>query len=75
MNDAENVVVVSMDTHVGPRLVEDLRSYCPKGLLDDVDDFARIPVRSDRLELTSPGAFRIPRQLSRRQQGCIPRTD
>lgn len=25
----EPVVVVSNDTHIGPRLVEDLRDYCP----------------------------------------------
>ncbi len=28
----EPIVVVSIDTHVGPRLVEDLRPYCPSGL-------------------------------------------
>ena len=26
---SESVVIVSNDTHVGPRLVEDLRPYCP----------------------------------------------
>ena len=34
------VVVVSNDTHVGPRLVEDLRAYCPSGHLADFDAFA-----------------------------------
>ena len=24
------VVIVSNDTHIGPRLVEDLRPYCPQ---------------------------------------------
>lgn len=35
----EPVVVVSVDTHVGPRLVEDLRPYCPSTYLDRFDDF------------------------------------
>ncbi|WP_063820899.1 amidohydrolase family protein [Parafrankia elaeagni] len=34
------VVVVSGDTHIGPRLVEDLRPYCPKEYLDEFDRFA-----------------------------------
>lgn len=34
------VVVVSNDTHIGPRLVEDLRPYCPNRLLDEFDAFA-----------------------------------
>ena len=34
------VVVVSNDTHIGPRLVEDLRDYCPARLLEDFDQFA-----------------------------------
>jgi predicted TIM-barrel fold metal-dependent hydrolase len=34
------VVLVSCDTHVGPRLVEDLRPYCPASHLDDFDRFA-----------------------------------
>lgn len=37
---ADPVVVVSNDTHVGPRLVEDLRSYCPSARLDEFDRFA-----------------------------------
>jgi len=52
MDDAENVVVVSVDTHVGPRLAEDLRSYCPKDLLDEFDDFAR---RAAKLKETVAG--------------------
>ena len=36
----EPVVVVSNDTHIGPRLVEDLRAYCPTKHLDDFDRFA-----------------------------------
>ena len=34
------VVIVSNDTHIGPRLVEDLRPYCPREHLDDFDRFA-----------------------------------
>ena len=33
------VVIVSNDTHIGPRLVEDLRPYCPKEHLDEFDRF------------------------------------
>ena len=36
----EHLVIVSADTHVGPRLVEDLRDYCPAGHLDEFDRFA-----------------------------------
>lgn len=35
----EPLVVVSNDTHVGPRLVEDLRPHCPARHLDDFDAF------------------------------------
>jgi predicted TIM-barrel fold metal-dependent hydrolase len=34
------IVIVSCDTHIGPRLVDDLRPYCPKELLDDFDAYA-----------------------------------
>src|SRR6476469_2117750 len=34
------VVIVSNDTHVGPRLVEDLRAYCYAAYLDEFDRFA-----------------------------------
>jgi predicted TIM-barrel fold metal-dependent hydrolase len=33
------LVVVSTDSHVGPRLKEDLRQYCPKKYLDEYDRF------------------------------------
>jgi predicted TIM-barrel fold metal-dependent hydrolase len=36
----EPVVVVSNDTHIGPRLVEDLRDHCPAAYLDEFDRFA-----------------------------------
>lgn len=34
------LVIVSCDTHIGPRLVEDLREYCPAKLLDEFDAYA-----------------------------------
>jgi hypothetical protein len=34
------IVVVSADTHIGPRLVEDLRQYCPRSYLGQFDRFA-----------------------------------
>jgi predicted TIM-barrel fold metal-dependent hydrolase len=40
MSSDDPVVIVSNDTHIGPRLVEDLRPYCPKRHLDDFDAFA-----------------------------------
>jgi len=40
MRTHDPVVVVSNDTHIGPRLVEDLRAYCPSAHLDAFDRFA-----------------------------------
>jgi predicted TIM-barrel fold metal-dependent hydrolase len=34
------LVIVSCDTHIGPRLVDDLRPYCQKNLLDEFDHYA-----------------------------------
>jgi predicted TIM-barrel fold metal-dependent hydrolase len=34
------IVIVSCDTHAGPRLVEDLRQYCPPQLVDDFDAYS-----------------------------------
>lgn len=39
-NGERSVVIVSNDTHIGPRIVEDLRPYCPAAHLDDFDRFA-----------------------------------
>ena len=33
------LIVVSCDTHVGPRLKEELRPYCPQQYLEQFDDF------------------------------------
>jgi hypothetical protein len=38
---SQPVVIVSNDTHIGPRLVEDLRDYCPARYLDEFDRFAQ----------------------------------
>src|SRR4051812_19592035 len=35
---AAPAVIVSCDSHVGPRLIEDLRDYCPKKYLEQYDD-------------------------------------
>jgi predicted TIM-barrel fold metal-dependent hydrolase len=37
---ADPAVIVSSDTHIGPRLVEDLRPYCPRRYLGAFDEFA-----------------------------------
>ena len=37
----EKVVIVSCDTHIGPRVKEDLRDYCPKKYLEEFDDFVK----------------------------------
>jgi predicted TIM-barrel fold metal-dependent hydrolase len=33
-------VIVSCDSHVGPRLIEDLRPYCPAKLIEQYDEYA-----------------------------------
>ena len=43
---ADPLVIVSSDCHIGPRLVEDLRDFCPAALLDDFDRYAASEVRS-----------------------------
>lgn len=40
MTAGDPVVIVSNDTHIGPRLVDDLRAYCPSAHLDEFDRFA-----------------------------------
>jgi predicted TIM-barrel fold metal-dependent hydrolase len=46
------LVVVTTDSHIGPRLVEDLRPYCPKRYLEEYDEFVRVsaPPSDDPLE-------------------------
>jgi predicted TIM-barrel fold metal-dependent hydrolase len=56
MND--HAVLVTCDTHVGPRLVQDLRPYCPQKYLPDFDEFAEDtkPVRDWWIGAEAPGA-------------------
>ena len=35
----EHLIVVTTDSHIGPRLRDDLRSYCPPNYLDEYDEF------------------------------------
>jgi predicted TIM-barrel fold metal-dependent hydrolase len=49
------IPIISIDTHIGPRLVEDLRPYCPKGHLDLFDAFAA--VTAEAREQEPPGGF------------------
>jgi predicted TIM-barrel fold metal-dependent hydrolase len=52
------VVVVSSDTHVGPRLREDLRAYCPIRYLDDFDDYVgREAVYKNAMREATPDLF------------------
>jgi predicted TIM-barrel fold metal-dependent hydrolase len=43
---ADPLVIVSADCHIGPRLDEDLREFCPSALLDDFDAYAASESRS-----------------------------
>ena len=38
----EHLIVVTTDSHIGPRLKEDLREYCPKRHRDEYDAFLRV---------------------------------
>jgi predicted TIM-barrel fold metal-dependent hydrolase len=38
VDSATPVIVVSSDSHVGPRLTEDLRPYCPRAQLESFDE-------------------------------------
>ena len=63
MTASEPAVIVSNDTHIGPRLVEDLRSYCPSRHLDEFDRFAASTAadrRSAQAMLEGSGYLRHP---------------
>lgn len=49
---SEPVVIVSNDTHVGPRLVEELRQYCPSSHLDEFDRFAAMTAEQKQAAAT-----------------------
>jgi predicted TIM-barrel fold metal-dependent hydrolase len=42
----DQLAIVSCDSHVGPRLIEDLRPYCPKQYLEAYDEFASANVNT-----------------------------
>ncbi|HVC15480.1 MAG TPA: hypothetical protein VND62_11550, partial [Acidimicrobiales bacterium] len=44
--NAKRMIVVSGDSHVGPRLKEDLRPYCPGRYLETFDQFIAANVRT-----------------------------
>ena len=47
--------IISIDTHIGPRLVEDLRPYCPKEHLELFDSYAAATLEARKEE--PPGGF------------------
>jgi predicted TIM-barrel fold metal-dependent hydrolase len=53
---ADPVIVVSCDSHVGPRLREDLRGYCPQKYLRDFDDFV-VAHEARRAEMARTGVI------------------
>jgi hypothetical protein len=53
--ESSPLTIVSCDTHIGPRLVEDLRPYYPKGLLDDVVPVTTRPKDSGHLAFRTFG--------------------
>ena len=76
MNGSTRMIVVSGDSHIGPRLREDLRPYCPQKYLDEFDRFIEANVDtmdSDREDdiltgrSTSASEVSITRQLLNRQ--------
>jgi hypothetical protein len=65
--NGERVVIVSCDTHIGPRLKEDLRPYCPKKFLDDYDAFVeawRRPASRDDAPLGTTGHYDVYQRLA-----------
>ena len=56
MSDDEKVIIVSCDTHIGPRVKEDLREYCPEKYLSDYDDFLRYLEANPPLAVPGPDA-------------------
>src|SRR5215475_10219070 len=52
--DRTPLIVVSSDTHIGPRLTEDLRPYCPSALLRDFDEFSAAWARRPEAAGSSP---------------------
>jgi hypothetical protein len=44
---SDPLMIISADCHIGPRLVEDLRPYCPQRLLDAFDEYVAATDRSE----------------------------
>jgi predicted TIM-barrel fold metal-dependent hydrolase len=58
---SEPLIIVSSDTHVGPRLAEDLRAYCPSRHLDDFDAYTEANVEPIGTFGRAPGTgFAVP---------------
>jgi predicted TIM-barrel fold metal-dependent hydrolase len=49
------VPIISIDSHIGPRLVEDLRAYCPRGYLELFDAYCKVTLDARKDE--PPGGF------------------
>jgi predicted TIM-barrel fold metal-dependent hydrolase len=47
----DKVVIVSCDAHIGPRVKDDLRPYCPEKYLDQFDDFVAYLEKSDLMHM------------------------
>jgi predicted TIM-barrel fold metal-dependent hydrolase len=58
-----NMVVVSSDSHVGPRLEEDLRPYCPAKHLERFDAYTA-EIRAAQSAPPSPDAFDVHKEDS-----------
>src|SRR3954452_5745927 len=52
------LVIVSCDTHIGPRLKEDLRPYCPAKYLEQFDDFTKYVEGTDSLRTSQEDNLR-----------------
>jgi hypothetical protein len=46
MTASEPLVIVSKDAHIGPRLVEGLRPYCPQSSLEESEEASVTVFRS-----------------------------
>ena len=57
----EPLIIVSSDSHVGPRLAEDLRPYCPANFLDEFDAYTQAYVEPIGSFGRAPGTgFAVP---------------
>jgi predicted TIM-barrel fold metal-dependent hydrolase len=52
------LIIVSCDTHIGPRLREDLRAYCPQKYLEQYDDFCTYVEGTDSLRTSQEANLR-----------------